>query len=248
MDIMSAKVEKDMRNSINRKVNCDSANADKTVAAAQEQLERIRRIEREVGIENLPDTLQEAALLRITNPEASLSDLARLAMSKKKHKVIDAERVAFVRGDPARGIAGAVANGVPEAVANSIYDEILDFASYAFNKAHAVAYAIVAYRTAWMKYRYPREYMSRRWKSSWPTTPNRPRPSGSTRTSRISMRSPGTVFPWIGHPVSGLWPLTARAVNTRFPFGSATELLNLASDYNSPDHSTKGTLSRINAL
>lgn len=80
MDIMSAKVEKDMRNSINRKVNCDSANADKTVAAAQEQLERIRRIEREVGIENLPDTLQEAALLRITNPEASLSDLARLAM------------------------------------------------------------------------------------------------------------------------------------------------------------------------
>ena len=88
------------------------------------------------------------------------ADLIRRAMSKKKHKVIDAERVAFVRGDPARGIAGAVANGVPEAVANSIYDEILDFASYAFNKAHAVAYAIVAYRTAWMKYRYPREYMA----------------------------------------------------------------------------------------
>lgn len=80
MDIMSAKVEKDMRNSINRKVNCDSANADKTVAAAQEQLETIRRIDREFGIENLPDVLQEAALLRITNPEASLSDLARLAM------------------------------------------------------------------------------------------------------------------------------------------------------------------------
>ena len=88
------------------------------------------------------------------------ADMIRRAMSKKKHKVIDAERVAFVRGDPARGIAGAMANGVPEAVANSIYDEILDFASYAFNKAHAVAYAIVAYRTAYMKHRYPREYMA----------------------------------------------------------------------------------------
>ena len=80
MDIMNAKVEKDMRNTINRKVNCDSANADKTVAAAQDQLETIRRIDRKVGIENLPDVLQEAALLRITNPEASLSDLARLAV------------------------------------------------------------------------------------------------------------------------------------------------------------------------
>lgn len=88
------------------------------------------------------------------------ADLIRRAMSKKKHKVIDAERVAFVRGDPERSIAGAQANGVPEDVANSIYDEILDFASYAFNKAHAVAYAIVAYRTAYMKYRYPREYMA----------------------------------------------------------------------------------------
>jgi DNA-binding protein WhiA len=77
---MSAKVEKDMRNNITRKVNCDTANADKTVAAAQEQLEAIRRIDREFGIENLPDKLQEAALLRITNPEASLADLAQLAM------------------------------------------------------------------------------------------------------------------------------------------------------------------------
>ena len=75
-------------------------------------------------------------------------------------RAIDAERVAFVHGDPKRGIAGAVANGVPEAVANSIYDEILDFASYAFNKAHAVCYAIVAYRTAYMKKHYPGEYMA----------------------------------------------------------------------------------------
>ena len=88
------------------------------------------------------------------------ADMIRRAMSKKKHKVIDAERVAFVHGDAARNIPGALAKGVSEDVANSIYDEILDFASYAFNKAHAVSYAIVAYRTAYMKCHYPREYMA----------------------------------------------------------------------------------------
>ena len=88
------------------------------------------------------------------------ADNIRRAMSKKKHAVIDAERKAFVRGDPSRGIDGAVARGIPENIANSIYDEILDFASYAFNKAHAVSYAIVVYRTAYMKRHYPREYMA----------------------------------------------------------------------------------------
>ena len=88
------------------------------------------------------------------------ADMIRRAMSKKKHSVIDAERRAFVYGDPGRSIPGCVANGVSEAVANSIYDEILDFASYAFNKAHAVSYAIVCYRTAWMKCHWPREYMA----------------------------------------------------------------------------------------
>ena len=88
------------------------------------------------------------------------ADMIRRAMSKKKHATIDAERVAFIHGDPSRNIAGAVANGVPEAVADSIYDEILDFASYAFNKAHAVAYAVVSYRTAYMKCHWPQEYMA----------------------------------------------------------------------------------------
>lgn len=88
------------------------------------------------------------------------ADMIRRAMSKKKHKVIDEERKAFVHGDPERGIAGAVANGVPENTANSIYDEIIDFASYAFNKAHAVSYAIVVYRTAYMKCHYPQQYMA----------------------------------------------------------------------------------------
>ncbi len=88
------------------------------------------------------------------------ADMIRRAMSKKKHAVIDSERKAFVYGDPARSIPGCLANGVSEDIANSIYDEILDFASYAFNKAHAVCYAVVAYRTAWMKCHWPKEYMA----------------------------------------------------------------------------------------
>ncbi len=80
MDIMSAKVEKDMRNTINRRVNCDSANADKIVSAAQEQLEAIRRIEQKLGLDELPEKLRETALLRIANPDSSISDLAALSM------------------------------------------------------------------------------------------------------------------------------------------------------------------------
>ena len=79
LDVISAKVERDMRNEINRKVNCDTANADKTVAAAQAQLSAIRAVEREYGLDGLPEGLQQAALLRIANPESSLADLARLA-------------------------------------------------------------------------------------------------------------------------------------------------------------------------
>ena len=79
LEIMSARVEKEMRSEINRKVNCDSANADKIVAAAAEQLEAIRRIERSGGLDALPEGLQQAALLRIANPEASLAELAALS-------------------------------------------------------------------------------------------------------------------------------------------------------------------------
>ena len=77
--VQTAKIEKDMRNTITRRVNCDSANADKVVAAAQEQLEAIRRLVRSYGLEALPETLRDTALLRIANPEASLSDLALLS-------------------------------------------------------------------------------------------------------------------------------------------------------------------------
>ncbi|MGI6462658.1 MAG: DNA polymerase III subunit alpha [Candidatus Scatomorpha sp.] len=88
------------------------------------------------------------------------ADNIRRAISKKKHELIDEERRAFVSGDESRGIRGAVRNGVPEDTANSIYDEILAFASYAFNKAHAVSYAIISYETAYMKCHYPKEFMA----------------------------------------------------------------------------------------
>lgn len=88
------------------------------------------------------------------------ADNIRRAISKKKMKVIEAERKVFVYGDPEQGIPGAVSNGVPEAVAQSIYDEIVDFANYAFNKAHAVCYAVVSYQTAYLKCHYPKQYMA----------------------------------------------------------------------------------------
>lgn len=80
MGVMTAKVEKEMRNTVTRQLNCDSANTDKTVAAAQEQLQAIKYIVREFGLDALPEPLKDAALLRITNPEASLADLAQLSM------------------------------------------------------------------------------------------------------------------------------------------------------------------------
>ncbi len=86
------------------------------------------------------------------------SDLVRRAMSKKKHEVMAKEREYFVHGT--EGVVGAVANGVPEAVANKIFDEMMDFASYAFNKSHAAAYAVLAYRTAYLKYYYPVEFLT----------------------------------------------------------------------------------------
>ena len=82
MGVMTAKVEKEMRNTITRQINCDSANADKVVSAAQEQLDAIRRIAKEVGLDALSEPLRDAALLRITNPAASLSDLAQLSYPK----------------------------------------------------------------------------------------------------------------------------------------------------------------------
>ncbi len=88
------------------------------------------------------------------------ADMVRRAMSKKKVKDIEKERSAFLRGDPERNICGCAANGIPADIAESIYNEMYDFANYAFNKAHSVCYAVIAYQTAWFKYYYPREYMA----------------------------------------------------------------------------------------
>ena len=97
---------------------------------------------------------------RLAGYSLGQADMVRRAMSKKKLKDIQRERAAFLRGDPERNIAGCAANGIPKAAAERIYDEITDFANYAFNKAHAVCYAVVAYQTAWFKCHYPREYMA----------------------------------------------------------------------------------------
>jgi DNA polymerase-3 subunit alpha len=88
------------------------------------------------------------------------SDLVRRAMSKKKASVMEKERQNFVYGNEEEGVPGCVKNGISEAVANKIYDEMTDFAKYAFNKSHAAAYAVVAYQTAYLKCYYPVEYMA----------------------------------------------------------------------------------------
>ena len=88
------------------------------------------------------------------------SDLLRRAMSKKKGDVMQKERQIFVYGDEENGVPGCIKNGIDERTANKIYDEMIDFAKYAFNKSHAAAYAVVSYQTAYLKYYYPVEYMA----------------------------------------------------------------------------------------
>ncbi|MDE7311461.1 MAG: DNA polymerase III subunit alpha, partial [Eubacterium sp.] len=88
------------------------------------------------------------------------SDIVRRAMSKKKGKVMEEERKNFVYGNKEQGVVGCIANGISEQVANKIYDEMIDFAKYAFNKSHAAAYAVISYQTAYLKYYYPVEFMA----------------------------------------------------------------------------------------
>ena len=88
------------------------------------------------------------------------SDLVRRAMSKKKASVMEKERQNFVYGNPEEGVPGCICNGIPEKTAHKIFDEMTDFAKYAFNKSHAVVYAVVAYQTAYLKYYYPVEFMA----------------------------------------------------------------------------------------
>ena len=88
------------------------------------------------------------------------SDLVRRAMSKKKAAVMEKERQNFVYGNPEENVKGCIENGIDEKTANHIYDEMIDFARYAFNKSHAACYAVVAYQTAYLKYYYPKEFFA----------------------------------------------------------------------------------------
>ena len=88
------------------------------------------------------------------------SDLVRRAMSKKKGDVMARERANFVYGNEQEGVEGCIKRGIPEDVANHIFDEMIDFAKYAFNKSHAAAYAVVAYQTAWLRCYHPVEFMA----------------------------------------------------------------------------------------
>ena len=88
------------------------------------------------------------------------SDLVRRAMSKKKQSVMEKERANFIFGNKEEGVPGCIENGISEQVAGQIYDDMMDFAKYAFNKSHAAAYAVVSYQTAWLKYYYPVEFMA----------------------------------------------------------------------------------------
>ncbi|MBD5550093.1 MAG: DNA polymerase III subunit alpha [Lachnospiraceae bacterium] len=88
------------------------------------------------------------------------SDLVRRAMSKKKQYVMEQERKNFIYGNEEEHVPGCVAKGIPEQVAKQIYEDMTDFAKYAFNKSHAACYAVVAYQTAWLKYYYPVEFMA----------------------------------------------------------------------------------------
>lgn len=97
---------------------------------------------------------------RLAGYSLGQADMVRRAISKKKAAQIQKEKDTFIYGDAERKIAGCVANGIPEQTAQAIYQDIYDFANYAFNKAHAVSYAVVAYQTAYCKRHYTKEYMA----------------------------------------------------------------------------------------
>ena len=99
-------------------------------------------------------------VMKLAGYDLGRSDLVRRAMSKKKADVMARERKNFVYGNEEEGVKGCAANGIDEKTANQIFDDMTDFAKYAFNKSHAAAYAVVAYQTAYLKYYYPREFMA----------------------------------------------------------------------------------------
>lgn len=118
------------------------------------------------------------------------ADNIRRAMSKKKQYVIDAERKNFVYGNKDQGIKGCIENGISEAVANGIYDSMVDFAKYAFNKSHAASYAVVAFQTAWLMHYYPVEYWAAIFTSVIGNAPKLTSYMLSAKASGIEVASP----------------------------------------------------------
>ena len=99
-------------------------------------------------------------VMKLAGYDLGRSDLVRRAMSKKKADVMAKEREYFVYGNKELNVPGCIARGIDERIANKIFDDMTDFAKYAFNKSHAAAYTIVSYQTAWLKYYYPVEFMA----------------------------------------------------------------------------------------
>ena len=99
-------------------------------------------------------------VMKLAGYDLGRSDLVRRAMSKKKADVMAREREYFVYGNDELHVPGCIKNGIPEEIANKIFDDMTDFAKYAFNKSHAAAYTIVSYQTAYLKCYYPVEFMA----------------------------------------------------------------------------------------
>ncbi len=118
------------------------------------------------------------------------SDLVRRAMAKKKASVMEKERHYFVYGNEEMGVPGCLKNGISEKIANQIFDEMTDFAAYAYNKSHAAAYAVITYQTAWLKYYYPNEYMAALMTSFIDSSDKLAEYIMSTRAMRIPMLPP----------------------------------------------------------
>lgn len=130
------------------------------------------------------------------------ADMIRRAMSKKKQKDIEKARADFVYGDQSRNITGAVANGISEQTANEIYDEILDFANYAFNKAHAVGYAVISYQTAYLKRHYTKEYMAALLSSVLDVSPRLAEYTAECKAQNINLLPPDINHSDVGFSIS----------------------------------------------
>ena len=142
-------------------------------------------------------------VMKLAGYNLGRSDLVRRAMAKKKPEVMEKERHYFVYGNEELGVPGCLKNGIKEDIANRIFDEMTDFAAYAYNKSHAAAYAVITYQTAWLKYHYPHEYMAALMTSFIDSSAKVSEYIMSTRTMGIPMLPPDINESLAGFSVSG---------------------------------------------